>query len=581
MQPITILLAAAILAAPSFAQGCSTFANATPGTNISAGDDTTRNLALPFPFPFNGTIYTSIWINSNGSVSFGAGDTTFGDSEAGMLNGPPRIAVCWDDWYAPGAPAGGGIFFAPSATQVNIVWKNVPRFTAGPPANMEIVLGVSGEIDLYYDATMSVSTDSNIVGLSAGGGASPAAMSWTPLPASVNATNYQLFTNNVGLTPFNLVGSKIMLIPNGPSTYVPIPVAPSTCAPASYPGFATPSTTYGTGCPAAAPGSGGTFFEQFASSTVDLSNTSILFTALGANHYLAGPGPGMDNSFVPADAMVQGDDTQVTVGVGPMGSFPYCGAAVSSIAACSNGFLWMTPNLGNPYVPNASDFATQNPRIAPLWHDWNFNVGGTFFWSTGANYCMATWQNVGSFGVTGSANNTFQVKLFANGNIAFNYGTVLNNASTGGIAMAGLSHGGGTAGSSIDLSAVIATPVLVDLTIIVPLAHSATTTASFGLPYTLNLSNIPAGSSLGAFVIGFNQLNLSLTPLGMTGCTQYTTADYVAVQLFGGPTATFNLNIPYNVAYAGLNLFSQGAAFAPLNPFGVIASNGVQGTIGL
>ena len=43
--------------------------------------------------------------------------------------------------------AGGGVFYAPDAAQVNIVWKNVPRFTAGPPANMEIVLAISGEID--------------------------------------------------------------------------------------------------------------------------------------------------------------------------------------------------------------------------------------------------------------------------------------------------------------------------------------------------------------------------------------------------------------------------------------------------
>ncbi|HLQ39258.1 MAG TPA: hypothetical protein VK348_15725, partial [Planctomycetota bacterium] len=298
MHPVKVLVAATLLAAPSFAQFCSTFANATPGTNISAGDDSTRNLALPFLFPFNGVNYTSIWINSNGSVSFGAGDTTYVDSEAAMLAGPPRIAVCWDDWYAPGAPAGGGVFFAPSPVQVNIVWKNVPRFTAGPPANMEIVLSITGEIDLYYDASMSVSTDANIVGLSAGGGAAAAPMSWTPLPSTVNATNYQLFTSNVGATPFNLAGSKISLIPSGPSSYVPVATTPATCPPATYPGFATPAVPFGSGCPAAVAASGGTYFEQFAAGTVDLSNTSILFTAIGPNMYVAGPGPGFDNTFV-------------------------------------------------------------------------------------------------------------------------------------------------------------------------------------------------------------------------------------------------------------------------------------------
>lgn len=584
MHTIRLLTATAVFAASSLAQVCSTYANAAPGININAGDDTTRNLALPFPFPFNGTSYTSIWINSNGSVSFGAGDTTFGESEALMLSGPPRVAVCWDDWYPPGAVAGGGVFFAPSPTQVNIVWKNVPRFTAGPPANMEIVLSIGGGICLFHDATMSVSTDANIVGLSAGNGAPAAPMSWTPLPLTVNSTNYQLFTNNVGTTPFNLVGSKIQLVPATANTYVALNPTPPTCAPSTLPGFATPAVSYGAGCPAAVPASGGNVYELFASGTVDLSNRSILFTAAGPDMFIAGPGPGFDNSFGPGDVRPLTDDAQVTVQVGAMGSFPFHGVQVSSIAVCSNGFLWMAPNASSTYVANATDFGTMSPRIAPLWGDWNPGVAGTVYWSTGNGYCMATWQNVLAYGTTGTQN-TFQAKLFANGDIAFSYGAVLNNFTTNtGLALTGISFGQGALTAPIDMSALIATPSLINLLpvpAIVPLAHGASTTPSFGLTYTLNITSIPANSPFGAFILGFTQLNLSLGSLGMTNCSQYTGVDFVLLQVFTGPTSTFNLNVPYNLAYAGVNLFSQGVAFAPLNPRGVITSNGLQGTLGL
>jgi hypothetical protein len=358
-------------------------------------------------------------------------------------------------------------------------------------------------------------------------------------------------------------------------------VSPSTCPPANYPGFATVPTAYGAGCPTAQP-NGGNVYELFPSGTVDLSNTSLQFIALGPNQYLALNGPGFDNSFTAADIVPgQGDDTQVTVAVGAMGSFPFHGQAVSSIGVCSNGYLWMAPNpFNNAYVPSAADFASNSPRIAPLMHDWNFNAGGTFYWTTTPTSCMATWQNVGTFGVVG-AQNTFQVKLFANGDIVFNYGTVLNNASTGGLALTGISFGNSPTNAGVDMTSFLTSATVIDLTLIIPLAHGATTSATLGQSYQVNMSSIPSGAGFGAFVFGVNQLSVDLTFLGMTGCTQYTSLDFSTLLPLSGPTAQFSLNVPFNPNFAGINLFSQAAVFAPLNPFGVIASNGLQAQLGL
>jgi len=580
------LAIAALLAAPSLAQTCSVFAATSQGANIGAGDDTFRSVTLPFGFVFNGSVYTSMFIGSNGFLTFVSGDTTFSETEAQMLSGQPRIALCWDDWYAPGATAGNGVFYAMTNTSVHVTWKNVPHFgNATNFANMEVVLNASGEIDFYYDASMNVPASQCIVGLSAGGGAVAAPMSFTPLPATMNVTNYQVFADpTLPGQHFNLAGVKIAMVPTGASTYAVTSVSPGTCPPTNYPGFSTTPTTYGAGCPTAVPASGGNVYELFPSGTVDLSNTSLQFIAIGPNQYLATGGPGFDNSFTPADIVPgQGDDTQVTVAVGPMGSFPFHGQPVTSIAAGSNGYLWMAPNNDNQYIPSAADFASNLPRIAPLMHDWNFNVGGTFYWTTTATTCMATWQNVGAYGTVGTQN-TFQAKLFANGDIVFSYGTVLNNASTGGLALTGISFGNSAPTAGVDMSSFIANATLIDLTAIpaiIPLAHGATTSATLGQQYTVNMSSIPTGAGFGAFVFGTTQLSIDLSFLGMTGCTQYTTLDFSTLLPLGGPTAQFSMNIPFNVNFAGINLFSQAAAFAPLNPFGVIASNGLQATLGL
>ena len=64
---------------------------------IPAGDDTSIELFLDFSFELCGQRYESVFINSNGSLSFGDGSIDFSETIAEMLTGPPRIAGLWDD----------------------------------------------------------------------------------------------------------------------------------------------------------------------------------------------------------------------------------------------------------------------------------------------------------------------------------------------------------------------------------------------------------------------------------------------------------------------------------------------------
>ena len=79
------------------------------GTILPLADD--GSIEIPFAtfqFPFQGRLWSSVWVNGNGNLTFGAGDPDFSESVAELLAGPPRIAPLWDD-LSPNlftAPAG-------------------------------------------------------------------------------------------------------------------------------------------------------------------------------------------------------------------------------------------------------------------------------------------------------------------------------------------------------------------------------------------------------------------------------------------------------------------------------------------
>ena len=79
--------------------------NRLPPGPIPLGDDTSFEIFTDFPVRFCGQTYESVWVNANGSLTFGAGSGAFAESAGAMLTGPPRIAGLFDDLN----PAAGGV----------------------------------------------------------------------------------------------------------------------------------------------------------------------------------------------------------------------------------------------------------------------------------------------------------------------------------------------------------------------------------------------------------------------------------------------------------------------------------------
>jgi len=155
------------------------------GIDLGLGDDaSTGAQPLGFTFPFFGVNYTTVFVNSNGYVTFGGASSfiTFNSSGATdlstvldrMAGGFPRIAALWNDLDPS---AGGGVFFNALADRVRITWSGVPRFSAttpnpNPPNTAQLTLFQSGVIQLTYGSLGPLSTGpifgGALVGLSPG-----------------------------------------------------------------------------------------------------------------------------------------------------------------------------------------------------------------------------------------------------------------------------------------------------------------------------------------------------------------------------------------------------------------------------
>ncbi|HXV13607.1 MAG TPA: T9SS type A sorting domain-containing protein [Candidatus Krumholzibacteria bacterium] len=120
---------------------------------LNLGDDSSVEVALPFLFNLCGEDYSSVWVGSNGFVTFGMGNTDFTESIADLMSGPPRIAIMWDDLN----PAAGGTI---TAEQVGadfvITWDGVPEFATTNSNSFTLTLRPDNTFNMDYpglDAT--------------------------------------------------------------------------------------------------------------------------------------------------------------------------------------------------------------------------------------------------------------------------------------------------------------------------------------------------------------------------------------------------------------------------------------------
>jgi subtilisin family serine protease len=126
-------------------------------TAISGCDDCYQSQSLSFSFPFYGTSYTSMYVSSNGYITFGTASSQFSNYPLPSTSMPANlVAPFFDDLYPSGT---GGIYFQDFGDRAIVQFTNIAPFSGTGAYTFQIVLTRNGEIKFYYNSiTGSVSS---------------------------------------------------------------------------------------------------------------------------------------------------------------------------------------------------------------------------------------------------------------------------------------------------------------------------------------------------------------------------------------------------------------------------------------
>lgn len=138
------------------------------GTTLALGDDDSRRLALPFAFPFFGQSYTEAFVNSDGNLSFGQGDSdSTARTVARLVDGPPRVAPLLADLNLEG---GGSLSVNAVGDHLTVTWSGVPQYDRTDKNTFQVVLWADGRVDFVYATDVSAAIAEGAVGIAPGGG---------------------------------------------------------------------------------------------------------------------------------------------------------------------------------------------------------------------------------------------------------------------------------------------------------------------------------------------------------------------------------------------------------------------------
>ena len=452
-----------------------------PGQPLPVGDDGFVQLALPFTFNLCGQPFDSLFVNANGSVTFGAGSSDFSETSAEMLAGPPRIAGLWDDLN----PTEGGIVtFAQSKNSFTVIWDEVAEWGEADTASFAITLKRSSDhVDIAFG---DVGVIDGLTGVSCGGGITSGFE--TPVDLSsfgtdrINLHDQPAVWELFGIGAFDLASSTVRFTgsTNYEDDWAEPNDSPSHARHLSLPFSSIPLTRY----TEIEPTGGDVDWYRFEASAGDILIAEIisgqldsliaLFDSGGGliavdddggagllsriaaplgvtgTYYLAVTtfpdfaltGAGGSGGRYVLDLFTDdelplslGDDTFAEVAL-PF-SFPYQGSNWSSVFVNSNGNLTFGSG-DSDFSESVSELLNDQPRIAPLWDDLSPNNGGTVSVTFGASSVTVNYVGVPEFFATGS--NTFSVTLHSDGTVDVDYGAV--SALDG---IAGVTQGGGAA----------------------------------------------------------------------------------------------------------------------------------------
>lgn len=135
----------------------------TSGQQLSLSDESIVKVALPFTFKFYGTAFDSVYICSNGYVSFGRSYISYSNTpipNSYLVNN--FAAAFWDD-LNPGT--GGRVYLKYYSDRAVIQFQEVPQnYSTSGTYTFQIVLHSNGNI-MYYYKSMTGALNSSTIGI--------------------------------------------------------------------------------------------------------------------------------------------------------------------------------------------------------------------------------------------------------------------------------------------------------------------------------------------------------------------------------------------------------------------------------
>jgi hypothetical protein len=133
------------------------------GTTLTLTDDGSASITPAQPVFIYGQSAASVFVNSNGSITFGAGDGTTLETFDSHFD-RPGVSALFDDLN----PASGGtVSWKNTADRLAVTWQNVREFSATNSNSFQIEMFFDGRIAITY---LAVDVNDAVVGLSAGEG---------------------------------------------------------------------------------------------------------------------------------------------------------------------------------------------------------------------------------------------------------------------------------------------------------------------------------------------------------------------------------------------------------------------------
>jgi len=421
-----------------------TWMDASGGIELFLGDDDYVALSLPFNFPFYNNTFSTVYVSSNGWLSF-VNPAPFQYSNIPFPTELSEyyymIAPFWDD-LLPNAGGGSGNIYAQSfGTYWVVEWVNIWHYSSGPiVGSFEVVLTNTGEIIFNYDY-ISYTGDGYTCGLNLGVGiqyynsyqgltdlTDDFAIQFTSelvdldhdlsvsldVPSSsdvgdtyiINATVFNTGTNNETNVDLFLYfdgdvanSTTIFSLPVGASEKINFMWTPIDYGTYNFTAYTRPV--------------GG---ESYILNNIA---TRILTISILGNYTIS---PDYTYTWMDASGGTElflGDDDYAAITL-PFG-FTFYNDTFSTVYVSSNGWLSFVNPAPFQYnnIPFPTGLLEYRYMIAPFWDDLDPSNGGNIYVQSFGTYWVVEWANIWHY--SNNLVGSFEIVLYETGEIVFNY----------------------------------------------------------------------------------------------------------------------------------------------------------------